>query len=340
MLHVGMDVHQQSTTFCILDGKTGDTKIFTCPTSAEAFGRVLEPLNRRCQVTFEVGPQAQWVARTVRPLAAKVVVANPALIPWLYRSGRKNDRLDAEKLARLLYLGQLPTVHLPPEDVSLWRELIQYRRRLINEQSRIKNRIHALLHSEALRCPHRSCWTRAGRAWLRSLVFAQARQVVMRDLFRRLDDTQQSVRTVERELDTIAAQQPLVRPLRTIPGIGPRTAEAIVAFTDDPRRFRDRKHYASYFGVTPTEHSSGSVQRHGRISRRGPSVVRWVLAEAVHQAVRHSGVVRAYYERLCRGRSDRRKKALVGTARKLLTVCFALLRDGTTFDPARFQRVA
>jgi len=335
-----MDVHQQSTTFCILNGKTGEVDTRTCPTSAEAYDAVLRPLQRRCQVTFEVGPQAQWVAQIVRPLARELVVANPAQIPWLFRSGRKNDQLDAQKLATLLHLGQLPTVHLPPADVSLWRELIQYRRRLVNEQSRIKNRIHALLRSEALRCPHRSCWTRPGRSWLAGLVFAQARQVVARDLLRRLDDTRQSLRTVERELDTIAERQPPVRLLRTVPGIGPRTAEAIVAFTDDPGRFRDRKHYASYFGVTPTEHSSGLVQRRGRISRRGPSVVRWVLAEAVHQAVRRNGVIRAYYERLCHGRGDRRKKALVGTARKLLTVCFAMLRDGTAFDPARFQRAA
>jgi transposase len=335
-----MDVHQQSTTFCILNDKTGEVQTITCLTSVQAYTKVLRPLRRRCLVTFEVGPQAQWVSKIVRPLAREVLVANPALIPWIYRSGRKNDRLDAQKLARLLHIGQLPTVHLPPAEVSLWRELIQYRRRLVNEQSRVKNRIHALLRSEALRCPHRSCWTRAGQAWLQGLVFAQARQVVLRDLLRRLADTRQSIRTVERELDTIADHQPLVGLLRTIPGIGPRTAEAIAAYTDDPRRFRNRKHYASYFGLTPTEHSSGRVQRHGRISRRGPSVVRWVLAEAVHQAVRRNGVIRAYYQRLCRGRGDRRKKALVGTARKLLTVCFAMLRDGTEFDSARFQPAA
>jgi transposase len=228
-----------------------------------------------------------------------MVVANAAQTAWLFRNGRRNERLDAQMLAALLHLGQLPNVHLPPADVSLWRDLIQYRRRLVNEQSRIKNRINALLRSEALRCPHRSCWTRSRRSWLESLVFARARQVVACDLLRRLDDTRQSPRTVERELDTIADRQPPVRLLRTIPGIGPRTADAIVAFTDDPRRFRARKHYASSFGVTPTEHSSGLVQRRGRISRRDPSVVRWVLAEAVHLAVRWNGVIRAHCERVC-----------------------------------------
>jgi transposase len=340
MLYVGMDVHQQSTTFCIMDGATGQFRTVTALTTAEAYAAVLQPLERQCRVAFEVGPQAQWVARNVRPLADRVEVANAAQIPWLFRSGRKNDRLDAQKLATLLYLGQLPTVHLPPPQVSLWRELIQYRRSLTQGQTRIKNRIHALLRSESLRCPHRSCWTRVGRAWLAALTFDLARQVMINDLLRRLEADRQSLQAIERKLETIAAEQPLVRLLRTIPGIGPRTAEAIVAFTDDPRRFPDRKHYASYFGLTPSEHSSGLVQRRGRISRRGPSVVRWVLTEAVHQAVRRNGLIRDYYLRVCRDRKDRRKKAIVATARKLLTVCHAMLRDGSVFDPARFQRVA
>ena len=102
------------------------------------------------------------------------------------------------------------------------------------------------------------------------MTFARARQVVVANLESRLETTQQSRRQVERELDAIADQQPLVALLRTIPGLGARTAEAIAAFTDDPRRFPNRRRYASYFGLTPTEHSSKAAQRRGRISRPGP----------------------------------------------------------------------
>lgn len=339
MVYVGMDVHQLSTTFCLFDpAAPAETqhRTLTRPTTPEGLAEALRPLAAQCKVAYEVGPQAQWVAQQVRPLAAEVLVANAAKIPWLFRDGRKNDRLDARKLATLLYLGQLPTVHLPPADISAWRALICHRRTLVKAQTQIKNQVRAILRTFAYRCPHKSCWTKVGQVWLKSLTFDDARQQMMKLLLERVEFVARQLREVERELDRLAVTRPAVAQLRTIPGIGPRTAEAIVAFTDVVQRFRNRRRHASYFGVTPTEDSSGCVVRHGHISKRGPSVVRWLLIEAVQYAVRHNPAIRAYCQRLARGRKDRWKKALVGTARKLLTVCYALLRDGTEFDPQRF----
>jgi hypothetical protein len=128
MIYIGMDVHQSSTTFCLYDPSQdgrGRFRTLTRPTTAEAIVGVLVPLNKRCRVAFEIGTQAQWVAQIVRPLAADVQVANASRMPWLFRDGRKNDTLDARKLATLLHLGELPQVHLPAADVSAWRALIE-----------------------------------------------------------------------------------------------------------------------------------------------------------------------------------------------------------------------
>jgi transposase len=271
----------------------------------------------------------------VRALAAEVQVANPSRIPWLFREGRKNDRLDARKLATLLYLQQLPTVHLPPADVSAWRALINHRRSLIKRRTMIKNQIRAILRSFNYRCPPKSGWTRIGRVWLRSLTLDAARTVVLTGWLAELDFVEGGRVRVEQQLETIAAGQPAVALLRTIPGVGPRTAEAVVAFTDDIRRFRHRKLFASYFGMTPTQDASGRSDRHGPIRKRGPSVVRWVLIEAVHRIVQHCPALRAYFERVARGRKDRYKKALVATGRKVLVIAYALLRDGAEFDARR-----
>ena len=117
MVYIGMDVHQKSTMFCILDAskEEGDGRYRTVKreTCREAFDEILGPWRGQCKVVFEIGTQAQWIAAIVRPLAAEVQVANPSRIPWLFRDGRKNDALDARKLATLLYLNQVPTVHLP-----------------------------------------------------------------------------------------------------------------------------------------------------------------------------------------------------------------------------------
>src|SRR5205809_1112169 len=116
MFLIGMDVHKDSTVFCLFDPAAEPSRQYrhvTAPTTREGIESVLRPLNGRCRVVFEVGTQAQWVASIVLPLAAEVVVANPSLMPWLFRSGRKNDKIDARKLVTLLHLNQLPRVHLP-----------------------------------------------------------------------------------------------------------------------------------------------------------------------------------------------------------------------------------
>jgi transposase len=338
-----MDVHQSSTTFCLFDptaDKAQQYRTVTRPTTREAIEGVLGPHERRCQVAFEVGTQAQWIARIVRPLGEEVQVANPSQIPWLFRDGRKNDRLDARKLATLLYLKQLPTVHLPAADISAWRALINYRRTLIKRRTRTKNQIHAVRRAFGYRCPHKSCWTRVGQTWLRSLTFDDARTLMVHGLLDELAFIGERIAEVERQLDAIAVTQPNVALLRTIPGVGARTAEAIVAFTDLVDRFPDRKRFASYFGMTPTEDSSGLVQRHGHISKRGPSVVRWVLTEATHRVVARCPVLRAFFTRVHRGKKDRYKKAIIATGRKVLSICYGMMRDQTPFDAGKVMRSA
>jgi transposase len=312
----------------------------TRPTTAEHIAVVLRPFEGECKVAYEVGTQAQWIASIVRPLAKEVKVANPSQIPWLFRAGRKNDRLDARKLATLLYLNQLPTVHLPAADISAWRALINHRRTLIRRRTMIKNQIHAIRRSFGYGCPHKSCWTRAGLVWLRSLTFDDARRLMVTTLLDELSFVSVQVFKVERQLDAIAKGQANVNLLRSIPGIGPRTAEAIVAFTDVVKRFGNRKQFASYFGMTPTEDSSGLVERHGHISKRGPSVVRWVLTEASHQVIARCPVFRSFFARIHRGKKDRRKKAIIATGRKVLTVCFGMMRDQTRYDPGKVLRSA
>jgi len=341
MLYIGLDVHKDSTVADLFDPSLEPARqhrTVTVPTTREGLESLLAPLNRRCKVAFEVGLQAQAVAAILRPLAAEVQVANPSRIPWLFRDGRKNDALDARKLATLLHLDQLPRVHLPSSEVSVWRGLINARRGLIQRRTGIKNGIHSMLRSGLLQRPCRSLWTRAGRRWLAALNFEPVRRALLNRRLAELDLIETHIAEMEGDLDRIAQQHPAVAQLRTIPGIGPRCAEAIVAYTDDVRRFARSRQFASYFGMTPTQDASGRIDRHGHISKRGPSVVRWVLVEAAHQVIRHCAVLRTFYGRIQRAKRDRSRKAIVAIGRKVLTIAFAMMRNGTPFDPTRLLR--
>ena len=116
--------------------------------------------------------------------------------------------------------------------------------------------------------------------------------------------------------------------MKTIPGVGDRTAEAVVAWIDDPNRFRKIRTVGSYFGLVPSQDASASMNRLGHITREGPATVRSLLTEAAWQAVRRSPRVRGYYDRVRRGDPARRKIALVATAHYLLRVMLAMLQTG------------
>jgi transposase len=336
MIFVGMDVHYKTTTCCLFDPSLPEAQQYrwiTCETTTEAIGRVLSPLGGDCRIAFEVGTQTQWVASIVRPLAREVQVANPSRIPWLFRDGRKNDRLDARKLAILLYMDQLPKVHLPPREISAWRSLINYRRALVQQRTAIKIRVRTLLRSRGLRYARRNLWTRMGLLWVSTQIIDEVGQLMVQSLLVELKSKNDQILMVERQLEQTAKAYPGIHVLQTIPGVGPRTAEAVVAYADDIRRFARSRRFASYFGLTPKEDTSAGQIRHGHISKRGPSVVRWLLVEATQQVVRRCPAFAAFFDRVHRGQKDRKKKAIVATARKILTVMFGMLRDGTAFNP-------
>jgi transposase len=265
-----------------------------------------------------------------REVADRVVVAHPGHLRLIFQCKRKNDRVDAEKLAKLLFLGEVPTVHVPSGEVRAWRQLIEYRSQLVAKRTRAKNSLRGLLRSLGIRASREfGLWTKRGLAWLEELELPDRLYSIRRGmLVHELRMFDQQIREVEKELAAYAKYHPAVELLMTIPGVGIRTAEAAVAYIDDPRRFRGSKSIGCYFGLVPSQDQSAHCNRLGHITKEGPATVRRLLCEATWQAVRRSPRVRAYFERIRRNDKDRRKIALVATAHYLARVMHAMLRSG------------
>jgi transposase len=274
--------------------------------------------------------------------ARRVVVAHPGLLRLIYRSKKKNDRRDAEQLAKLLLCDMVPAVHVPPADVRAWREMITFRRTLIQKRTRAKNGVRALLKTVGLAAPSRArLWTKAGLCWLKSQQFTHELHALQRDmLVQEIETLWGQVRRVERQLNRIAATRPEVWQLRTIPGVGPRTAEAIVAFLDNPHRFSCSKKVGAYFGLVPSQDQSGDKNRLGHITRQGSATCRQLLTEATWQALRRSPTVRAYFERVHRNDPGRRRIAVVATAHYLVRVMWAMLKQGTLWQEINQSQAA
>jgi transposase len=333
MLYVGLDIHTKHIALCVLS-QTGQVVQRARVRGLEEMLRILKGLPDRFEVCYEASCGYGHYHDLLQPLAARVLVAHPGQLRLIFRSKSKNDRNDAERLAKLLYLGETPTVHVPSLDVRTWRELINCRSQVIAKRTRAKNALRALLRGAGVAPPKSpGLWTKKGLAWLRQLELPTSSQQLRRDLLlEEIEAFNAQVRRIERELNRRAQQTPAVARLRSIPGVGIRTAEAVAAFLDDPHRFRHAKAVGRYFGLVPCQDQSGDRNRLGHITREGPAVVRQLVAEATWQAVRRSPTVRAFFERTQRGDPQRKKIAVVATAHYLVRVMWALLKRGTVWQ--------
>jgi transposase len=343
MYYVGLDVHQKRSSICILDRDGKQVKRLEVKGSwaqvVQAVAQVPGPLSVCYEASCGYGHlyEKLWAL----PLARHVAVAHPGQLRLIYKSKKKNDRIDAAKLAKLLYLEMVPQVHVPRADVRAWRALITYRHKLMSKRVAVKNQIRALLRGLGVQAlPAKRLWSGKGLAWLKEQELEES-DALRRDMsLEELEEVNAKIRRVEKELDRRADAHAAVALLRTIPGVGVRTAEAVVAHLDDVSRFSRNKQVGSYFGLVPCQDQSAGRDRLGHITRDGPPAVRKLLCEAAWQGIRRSPALRSFFERVTRGEADRRKIALVATAHHLARVMAAMLRTGEVWREVARREVA
>jgi transposase len=326
---LALDLGKSKMAGCMYDTQTHRQRFDSGPLDPGTLRHVLDA-ERPDRVVIEVGPSAGWVGEQVRAFGAELQVANPNHEGWRWRNvKRKTDRLDALKLAQLSACDQLPQVHLPSRKVGQWRSLIHYRQRLVTRRTAVKNRIRSILEVEGIPMARTSrAWTQVGladlRAQARSWEHVDPATLWRGELWEELEQFERltaALKRVEQHLDEMGRCDTRVRLLQTVPGVGPRLAEAVVALVDDPHRFRNGKQVASYLGLVPRQYQSGQMDRQGRISGQGDRRVRALLVEVSWIGQRYNPWMRETFARICRNTPTRRKIAVVALARRLVIRC-------------------
>jgi len=334
MLYVGLDVHQNRSSLCILDhnGKTVKQELINgpWPQMIDRLRGIGEPIS----VCYEASCGYGHLYDRIAPLATHVAVAHPGQLRLIFKSKKKHDRVDAAKLAKLLYLDEVPRVHVPNVAVRSWRKLIEFRQTLLGKRVAAKNQIRAVLRGNGVAAP-RGLWTKKAMRWLATLdeELPAGEQLTLEMALQEIAELTAKIKRVEQELAKIAARHPGVMLLMTIPGVGIRTAEAFCAYVDDVKRFARNRQVGCYFGLVPCLDSSAGRDRFGHITREGPGTVRKLLCEAAWSCVRYNPKLRSFFQQVTHDDPDRRKIALVATAHRLCRIMAAMLRSGEVWRP-------
>jgi transposase len=213
------------------------------------------------------------------------VVVAPSLVPKKPGDRIKTDRRDARLLARLLRAGELTPVWVPDEDHKALRDLVRAREDAREDRQRKRNQLGKFLLRLGLHPPTGvRAWTVRYRQWLDRLELERpAQQIVLREYIYALDEAGARLKRLEQQLETLAEaseQAPLLAALQALRGVRIVTAATLVAELGDITRFGSPKQLMSYAGLVPSEDSSGTRQRRGRITKSGNAHVRRVTVEA------------------------------------------------------------
>lgn len=287
----------------------------------------------QCLIGMEACAGAHDWARRFRELGHEVkLMAAKFVTP--YRKNGKNDGNDAEAICEAVGRPNMRFVPIKSAEQQAVLALHRTRQGFVTERTAVINRIRALLTEFGVVLPQSAEVVRRQASGGAEGLPVLARRMI-EDLRAHLVLLDERIITYDREIEALAKQSEPTRRLMTIRGIGPLTAQAIVATVGDARDFESGRQFAAWLGLTPQQHSSGGKSRLGHITKRGDAYLRGLLVQgarsALHTAARHTDRLSRWSISLQGRRGYRR--AQVAIAAKNARIAWALLSKNEELRP-------
>src|ERR1700681_3844824 len=297
MLIIGCDFHPSFQQVAIFDNRTGEIqeKRLQHSEEAERFYRSLA--GQQVRVGMEACGHYPWFERLLAELGFELWLGDAAEIRATVVRKQKTDRRDADHLLDLLRENRFPRIWVPSLEERDVRQLLVHRHKQVQARTR-------------------KLWSEAGRAELEKLELLPYAAERRKQLLQALDGLEAEIEQLNRRVEQEVAKRAAAMKLQTHPGVGPVTALAMVLTLGPAERFPSGKEVGSYFGLIPSEYSSGGKQQLGHISKQGSSFLRFLLVEAGQTAARYDTELGRFYRRLAVRKH--RPLAKVAVARKLV----------------------
>jgi len=327
MLIIGSDFHPGFQQVAIFDNQTGEIEQKRIEHREEA-ERFYRGLPGGTLVGMEACGHYPWFERLLAECGHELWLGDASAIRATVVRKQKTDRRDAEQLLQLLMEDRFPRIWVPSLEERDARQLLVHRHKQVQARTRVKNQLQALALSQGVQ-KKRKLWSQSGRAELEKLELLPYAAVRREQLLATLDQLETEIAQLDQQVEAEAKQRARAMRLMTHPGVGPVTALAMVLTLGPAKRFATGKQVASYFGLIPSEYSSGGGQRLGHISKQGSSFMRFLLVEAGQSAARYDSELGRFYRRLAVRKH--RGLAKVAVARKLAVRLYLMLREDWTY---------
>ncbi len=323
--YVGIDIHRDYGVACVQDQKGKTVDEFRFGNDIEGINKVKEKLSgNHAHIAIE-STGNMWVVlwdkleeiesdlHLVHPLKTKAIASNKL----------KNDKLDAKMLAKLLRGDMLVCSYVPPRYVRDERETVRLRASLVRMRTQVINKIRSILHKYCIKYKG-TLHHKAGMEFLSTLELRSVDISAIKSYLETLKTLNAEIEAVNRQIANNDSEE--IRLLMSIPGIDYYSAVLIYSEIGDISRFPSHNKLASWAGLVPSMHQSGTSFYTGRITKEGSRRLRWILIQCAHTSIRTNSKINEFYSKIAKRRGD--NKAVVAVARKLVKIIYAVLSSG------------
>jgi transposase len=333
---LGLDLGDKHSHLAILDQGGEMIEETRLPTTQAAFHRKFSTLSA-CRVAMEVGAQSRWVSHLLKELGHEVLVANARKLRAIYANPRKDDRTDAETLARLARLDPslLSPIHHRSPKAQADLAVIRSRDALVRSRTLLINHVRGIVKSFGDRLP--SCSANYFAKKVASDIHEPLQPALM-PILETIASLTQQIRAYDRQIKSLCEiKYPETKLLRNVSGVGPLTALAYTLTLEDPQRFPKSRDVGPAIGLVPKRDQSGGRDPQLRITKTGNIFLRRLLVSSAQYILGPFGPdceLRRWGLRLAeRGGKNAKKRAVVAVARKLAVLLHHLWKNGEVYDP-------
>ena len=337
MRYIGLDVHKDNITACVLTstGKPKFEKNFIKDSESWNLSELMEYGDKEgfC-VMMESGTYAYQPFRYFSDRGVEAHVVHAQALKVITQSDKKTDRKDAQTIARMLRLWKrgeidLQMAFMPTREQCELKDVCRYReeisKKIGDETRRIKS--HMSRNCEHLPEAYDNFQTQRARNYVK---FNFSSDITLMSRMAELERLFEERGSIQKEVESRLPGSREVELLTTIPGVARQTAVQIMSMIVDIDRFDDSEKLCAYFGMVPRVRDSGGKEHHGRMTKNGDRMMRMVMERVTESHVRNcDSSITQYYRRKCLEMGT--KKALITASRKMLSVIYAMLKSGSDF---------
>lgn len=336
--YCGVDLHARTMHVCVVDAEGQTREHVNLPCDPGRFLKLIQPYREQVVVSCECLFAWYWLADLCQAENIPFVLGHALYMKAIHGGKSKNDKIDSEKIARLLRGGMLPQAYVYPKEMRATRDLLRRRMRLVRWRGQAIAHVANTFTQYNVAVPEKKLSYHANRVGIAERFTDESVQRAVRSdltLAEHLDEQLRGIELYLTQHAKIDDSQAFGR-LRTVPGIGPILAMVILYEVHDIRRFGSVQQFVSYCRLVKCSHESAGKKTTGKGNKIGNAHLKWAFSEASLLMLRERPAAKSYVARL--EKKHGKAKAISILSARLGRTVYWMLKRKEAFDETRFLK--